>query len=167
MRSSFPKAVSPEPVRSKDRFGIMFRITVLLFALASAAWAAGSQFSGQSRMGLTTGDQWEPSIAADGSGRIFILYPQYGKVATCEGCLMPTMLLLTSSDNGKSWQPPHVMLESSTGQFDAQIVVDPADRRTVYAAWLQSGKRAAGLAKSVDSGATWAFRLAVQSEVEL
>jgi len=26
------------------------------------------------------------------------------------------------------------MLESGSGQFDAQIAVDPADRRTVYAA---------------------------------
>src|ERR1700692_4410669 len=167
MRSSFPKAVSPEPVRSKDRFGIMFRITVLLFALASAAWAAGSQFSGQSRVGLTTGDQWEPSIAADGSGRIFILYPQYGKVASCEGCVMPTMLLVTSGDNGKTWQPPRVILESPSGQFDPQIAVDPADHRTVYAAWLQNGKRAVVLAKSIDSGATWAFSIAVSSEVEL
>src|ERR1700681_744582 len=146
---------------------IALRLGIVLLALASAAWAAAPQFSRQGRVGLTTGDQWEPSIAADGSGRVFILYPQYGKVASCEGCLMPTMLLLTSSDNGKSWQPPHVMLESGTGQFDAQIVVDPADRRTVYAAWLQSGKRAAILAKSVDSGATWAFTVAVQSEVEL
>ena len=145
----------------------MFRITVLLFALASAAWAAGSQFSGQSRMGLTTGDQWEPSIAADGSGRIFILYPQYGKVATCEGCLMPTMLLVTSSDNGKTWQPPRVILESNTGQFDPQIAVDPADRRTLYAAWLQNGKRAVVLAKSIDFGVTWAFSIAVSSAVEL
>src|SRR6202165_309650 len=158
MRSSSPPVGYPQ---------LVVRLLGVLFALATAAWAAGPQFSGQGRVGLTTGDQWEPSIAADGSGRIFILYPQYGKVASCEGCLMPTMLLLTSSDNGKSWQSPHVMLESSTGQFDAQIVVDPVDRRTVYAAWLQSGKRAAIMAKSVDSGATWAFTVAVQSEVEL
>src|ERR1700686_1849154 len=158
MRSASPQAGYPK---------VVVRLLVALFALASTAWAAAPQFSRQGRVGLTTGDQWEPSIAADGSGRVFILYPQYGKVASCEDCLMPTMLLLTSSDNGKSWQSPHVMLESSTGQFDPQIVVDPVDRRTVYAAWLQSGKRAAGLAKSVDSGATWAFRLAVQSEVEL
>jgi hypothetical protein len=143
------------------------RIVFLLFALAGAAWAAGPQFSGQRRVGLTKGDQWEPSIAADGSGRIFILYPQYGKVASCENCLMPTMLLVTSSDNGKTWQPPRVILESPTGQFDPQIAVDPADHRTVYAAWLQNGKRTVVLAKSLDSGATWRFTIAVTSQVEL
>jgi len=77
------------------------------------------------------------------------------------------MLLLVSSDNGKTWQVPRVMLESGSGQYDAQIVVDPADRRTVYAAWLQNGKRAVVVAKSVDSGATWAYAIAVRSAVEL
>jgi hypothetical protein len=77
------------------------------------------------------------------------------------------MMLVASNDNGKTWQTPHVMLDSGSGQFDAQIAVDPADRRTVYAAWLQNGKRAVMLAKSVDSGATWAFTIAVRSDVEL
>jgi hypothetical protein len=142
------------------------KLVVLLFALASAAWAAAPQFSGQKRVGLTSGDQWEPAVAADGSGRIYVLYPHYGRVPDCKGCRVPTMLLVESNDNGKTWQTPHLMLDSGSGQFDAQIAVDPADRRTVYAAWLQNGKRAVMLAKSVDSGATWAFTIAVRSDVE-
>jgi hypothetical protein len=59
------------------------------------------------------------------------------------------------------------MLPSISGQFDAQIVVDPADHHTVYAAWLQDHKRAVIVAKSVDSGATWAYTVAVRSAVEL
>ncbi|MGA2981419.1 MAG: sialidase family protein [Terriglobales bacterium] len=143
------------------------KLTVLLFALASLAWAASPQFSVQKRVGLTSGDQWEPAVAADGSGRVYVLYPHYGRVPDCEDCRVPTMLLLVSNDNGKTWQTPRVMLESGSGQFDAQIAVDPADRRTLYAAWLQNGKRAVMLAKSVDSGATWNFTIAVRSEVEL
>ena len=139
---------------------------VLIFALASPAWAA-PQFSAQTRVGLTTGDQWEPAIAADGSGRVFILYPQYGKVASCEGCLMPTMLFVASTDNGKTWQTPRVILESASGQFDPQITVDPIDRHTLYAAWLQDGKRSVVLAKSSDAGVTWAFTVPVHSQVEL
>lgn len=77
------------------------------------------------------------------------------------------MLLVVSNDNGKTWQAPRVMLEAGSGQYDAQIVVDPADRRTLYAAWLQSGKRQVMLAKSVDSGTTWTFTIAVRSAVEL
>jgi hypothetical protein len=143
------------------------KLVVLLCALATVAWAAAPQFSGQSRVGLTSGDQWEPSVAADGSGRVYVLYPHYGSVPDCKDCRVPTMLLVASNDDGKTWQTPRVMLETGSGQFDAQIAVDPADRRTLYAAWLQNGKRAVMLAKSVDSGATWNFTLAVRSEVEL
>jgi hypothetical protein len=139
----------------------------LLFALASVAWAASPQFSGQKRVGLTRGDQWEPSVAADGSGRIYVLYPNYGRVPDCEACHVPTMLLVASDDDGKTWQTAHVMLESGSGQFDPQIAVDPADRHTLYAAWLQDKKRTVMLAKSVDSGATWVFTMAVRSEEEL
>jgi hypothetical protein len=130
------------------------------------AWA-GPQFSRQERVGLTTGDQWEPSVAADGTGRIYVLYPHYGRVRECKACQVPTMLLVTSSDNGKTWQAPHVILNSGSGQFDAQIVVDPVDRHTVYAAWLQNKKRVVALAKSVDAGATWSFTIAVRSDEEL
>jgi len=142
-------------------------IVLCLCVLVTVAWAAPPQFSGQKRVGLTSGDQWEPSITADGSGRIYVLYPHYGHVPDCKDCSVPTMLLVASGDNGKTWQAPRVMLETGSGQFDAQIAVDPADRHTVYAAWLQNGKRAVMLAKSVDSGATWNFTIAVRSEVEL
>ena len=143
------------------------KLMVLLCALASLAWAAAPQFSGQRRVGLTSGDQWEPAVAADGSGRIYVLYPHYGSVPDCKRCRVPAMLLVASNDNGKSWQTPQAILETNSGQFDAQIAVDPADRRTLYAAWLQNGKRVVILAKSVDFGATWAFAIAVRSEVEL
>lgn len=137
----------------------LLKFVMLWFALASLAWAAPPQFSAQGRIGLTNGDQWEPSVAADGAGRIFVLYPHYGKVPDCANCRVPTMLLVASNDNGKTWQSPHVMLNSGTGQFDAQIAVDPIDRHTLYAAWLQDRKRTIILARSVDSGATWVFTI--------
>ena len=106
-------------------------------------------------------------MAADGAGHVFVLYPHYGEIPDCEDCRAPAMLLVSSDDNGKTWQAPRVLLASKSGQFDAQIVIDPADRRTLYAAWLQAGKHAVVVAKSVDSGATWAFTVAVRSAVEL
>ncbi|MFY9645614.1 MAG: sialidase family protein [Terriglobales bacterium] len=154
MRSAYSKFVAP-------------RLFALLLALTGVAFAAAPQFTAQRRVGLTSGDQWEPAVAADGSGRVYVLYPHYGQVPDCKDCRVPTMLLVASGDNGKTWQTPRVMLETGTGQFDAQIEVDPADRRTVYAAWLQNGKRAVMLAKSSDLGATWNFTLAVRSDVEL
>ncbi|MGA2005625.1 MAG: sialidase family protein [Terriglobales bacterium] len=144
-----------------------FVLILGLVALASAAWAAPAQFSAQKRIGLTTGDQWEPAVAADGSGRVYTLYPHYGAVPDCDDCRIPTMLLIVSNDNGKTWQAPHIMLDSGAGQFDAQIAVDPADRRTVFAAWLENKKRQVMLAKSADSGATWTFTIAARSDEEL
>ena len=138
------------------------KLMVMLFALASVAGAATPQFSAQERVGLLTGDQWEPSVAADGAGRIFVLYPHYGKVADCKSCRVPTMLLVTSNDNGKNWQSPRVMFESASAQFDAQITVDPVDRHTLYAAWLQDKKHTVMFARSVDAGATWNFTLVIR-----
>jgi hypothetical protein len=136
-------------------------------AFTGQAWAGPPQFSAQKHIGLTTGDQWEPAVAADGSGHLFALYPHYGRVPGCKACRIPTMLLLASNDNGKTWQAPHVMLDSGSGQFDAQIAIDPADRHTVFAAWLENKKREVMLARSLDSGATWSFTIAARSNVEL
>jgi len=140
---------------------------VLTLAVAGLAWAASPQFSGQRRIGLTTGDQWEPAVAADAVGHVYVLYPQYGRVPGCKDCRIPTMLLLVSSDNGKTWQPPHVMLESGSGQFDAQVAIDPSDHRTLLAAWLQNGKRDVMVARSFDAGLTWTFAIAARGNVEL
>jgi len=77
------------------------------------------------------------------------------------------MLFVASGDNGKTWQSPHVMLEAGSGQFDAQIAVDPVDRHTVFAAWLDNHKREVVLARSSDLGATWSFAIAANSDVQL
>lgn len=144
-----------------------FKVVIFALALASTAWAAAGQFSVQKRVGLTTGDQWEPSIAADGFGRVYILYPHYGSIPGCKECRVPAMLLVASNDNGKTWLPPRVLLDSGSAQFDAQIVVDPADRRTLYASWLQGGKREVMVAKSVDSGISWTYGIAARGMAEL
>src|SRR3972149_5398524 len=38
---------------------------------------SSSGFSPQVRLGYTSGDQWEPAIASDGSGHVYVLYAQY------------------------------------------------------------------------------------------
>jgi hypothetical protein len=118
-------------------------------------------------MGLRTGDQWEPAVAADNSGHVFVLYPQYGRVPGCKDCHVPTMMLVVSGDNGKTWQSPRVILNAGSGQFDAQIAVDPGDRHTLYAAWLENRKREVMLARSADSGATWSYTIAARSDEQL
>jgi hypothetical protein len=72
------------------------------------------------------------------------------------------MVLLTSNDNGISWEPPRPLLTSSSGQFDAQIKADPVDRQTLYASWMQ-GRHDIVVARSQDFGRSWYFSIAEHS----
>ena len=67
------------------------------------------------------------------------------------------MALLISDDSGASWHASKPMLPFATGQFDPQIAVDPDDRQTVYASWIQNDKRDVVVARSLDFGRTWSF----------
>src|ERR1051325_9400566 len=44
---------------------------------ASVAPAGPGGFTAQTRLGFTAGDQWEPAIAADRSGHVYMLFTQY------------------------------------------------------------------------------------------
>jgi hypothetical protein len=151
--------------RSSRARGVPKLAVCLLLALASAQAAlAVPNFRPQQRVGYSTGDQWEPAMAADGHGHIYILFPQYGAVSDCPACTAPTIALLVSNDNGLTWQAPHALVPSSTGQFDPQIVVDPVDRQTVYASWLQNNKRDVMVARSQDFGRSWYLAIAGHSQ---
>jgi hypothetical protein len=128
--------------------------------LTPGALGASPGFSSQTRLGFEQGDQWEPAIAADHYGHVYVLYPQYGSIPGCQTCVLPGMTLVVSDDDGLSWQAPRQITPHSSGQFDAQIVVDPADHRTVYAAWLQDNNTDAVVAKSVDFGQSWSVVIA-------
>jgi len=129
----------------------------MLWALAAAQALAVSPFLPQARLGYRSGDQWEPAMAADGHGHVYVLYPQYGAVPDCLRCTAPTIALLVSNDNGATWLASQALLPFPTGQFDPQIVVDPVDRQTVYASWLQNNKHDIVVARSLDFGRNWSF----------
>ncbi len=135
------------------------RKTALLILLAFTAQAAlaASGFLPQTRLGYRSGDQWEPAMAADTHGHVYVLYPQYGTVPECPLCKAPTMSLVISNDNGVSWHSSRPVLPFPTGQFDPQIAVDPVDHQTVYASWIQNNKRDIVVARSLDFGRTWSF----------
>ena len=138
-------------------------IALAAFWTVQAAFAV-SVFAPQQRLGYQTGDQWEPAMAADGHGHVYILYPQYGAVPDCRACTAPTIAMLISDDNGISWQPSKALLPFPTGQFDPQIVVDPVDHQTVYASWMQNSKRDIVVARSLDFGRTWSFSWAERGQ---
>jgi|KBSSwiStaDraftv2_1062776.scaffolds.fasta_scaffold25898_6 hypothetical protein len=117
-------------------------------------------FTPQFRLGFTAGDQWEPSIAADRFGTIYVLYPQYFGVPGCPSCPSPTMILQISRDHGATWEAPRLIADPGSGQVDAQVAVDPIDGKTAYASWLQNGKSDTVVARSDDFGVTWSVVVA-------
>lgn len=133
------------------------RALLILVACAAQTALAVSGFIPQTRLGYRTGDQWEPALAADGHGHIYVLYPQYGAILECPACTAPTMSLVMSNDNGVSWHSSRPILPFPTGQFDPQIAVDPVDHQTVYASWMQNNKHDIVVARSLDYGRTWSF----------
>jgi len=127
----------------------------LLVVLTTAQAAlAVPNFAPQQRVvtapGTNGNRRWRRTVTATS----YILFPQYGAVSDCRPAPLPTIALLVSNDNGLSWQAPHALVASSTGQFDPQIMVDPVDRQTVYASWLQNkqarcdGGKIAGFCRS-------------------
>ena len=117
-------------------------------------------FAPQLRLGFTAGDQWEPAIANDRFGTVYVLYPQYFGVPGCPSCPSPTMVLQISRDRGATWEEPRLIGSAGTGQVDAQIAVDPVDGRTVYGSWLQNNKSDIVVARSDDFGVTWSVVVA-------
>ena len=147
---------------------IIQKLAIILLCGAAGAQAlmaqaqSGRGFAPQRRMGHAIGDQWEPAMAADAHGHIYIFFPQYGPVNGCPSCTVPTMLLTVSDDDGSTWRAPQPLLISATGQFDAQIKVDPVDHQTLYASWMQ-GRHDIVVARSQDFGRSWYFAIAEHS----
>jgi hypothetical protein len=154
-------------------FGHLVRFKLLLVSMSvllglqavpPVLAASTTGFAAPQQVGFHTGDQWEPAIAADAFGHVYILYPQYMTMPGCPDCVLPAMVLLQSNDNGITWQLPRPISPVASAQFDPQIVVDPADRRTVYAVWLQNHRKDAIIAKSMDFGQTWSLTLASRAD---
>ncbi len=122
-----------------------------------------SGFTPQTRMGFNVNNEWEPAIASDRFGHVYILYAQYTGVPGCATCSNPSQVLQVSNDHGTTWSSPTVIYQDGAtagGQWDSQISVDPVDGQTVYASFMQNNKSDIIVAKSTDFGATWSFATA-------
>lgn len=149
-------------------FSLCVCLALLSFASVRLMAAASSNFQPQTRVGFTVGDQWEPAIAADRYGHVYILIPQYtnatqSTIPGCPTCPSPTMFLIVSNDNGLTWSAPRIIAPPGSGQVDVQVKVDPVDGQTVYASWLQNNKSVIDVAKSTDFGQTWSTVMANQT----
>jgi hypothetical protein len=157
------------PARTNQNCAVSVCLFILTFACPVLAAGGHPIFQGQTRVGFTVGDQWEPSIAADRFGHVYILIPQYTTpsqptIPGCPTCPSPTVFLVVSNDNGSTWSAPRIIAPPGSGQIDVQVKVDPVDGKTVYASWLQDNKSVIDVAKSTDFGQTWSTVVANQTK---
>lgn len=137
------------------------------FAKSINATADGLQFIPQERIGFQSGDDWEPSIAADRYGHIYVLFKHYDVSGgqTCRHC-NHHLLFQRSDDGGNTWSAPALITPDaflSNSQYDPQIMVDPVDGRTVWASFLQDNKSLIAVVKSTDFGHTWSAPMLVST----
>src|SRR6266853_3272779 len=131
----------------------------LVFILFTAVGAhAATGFTTQARLGFPAGDDWEPAIAADRYGHVYVLYKHYDVAGqtSCSSCALH-VLLQVSRDRGQTWRAPRPIDPEPVvgGQYDSQIVIDPVDGKTVWASFLQNSKSSIAVMKSTDFGQTW------------
>jgi hypothetical protein len=145
------------------------RLVLLTFVLAlvaglPASAARAPSFTAPVRLGFQHGDDWEPAIAADGSRHVYAAWSHYVGYAgadtgdpdpSCPTCASPHTVLQVSGDGGSTWSSPRALSPSTQRQDDPQIVVDAADGKTVYAAFMQNNKSSQYVARSDDFGQTW------------
>jgi hypothetical protein len=123
-----------------------------------AAAHAATGFTPQVRLGFLAGDDWEPALAADRYGHVYVLYKHYDVAGqtSCTSCALHVLLQI-SHDRGQTWSAPRPIDPEPVvgGQYDSQLVVDPVDGKTVWAAFLQNSKSSIAVMKSTDFGQTW------------
>jgi hypothetical protein len=154
---------------ASTRFRLVLSAALLAFAglivalapsLVSASHGAPSPtvFTTQARVGFPLGNNWEPALATDRYGHVYVFYKNYDVAGqtSCASCDRH-LLLQISSDRGQTWSAPRAIDPEPVtgGQYDPQIVVDPVDGMTVWVSYLQNNKSSIAVMKSTDFGQTW------------
>jgi len=155
------------------RATILALAAILAGSSIAAAAPPAASFTAPVRLGFPNGDDWEPSIAADRLGHVYALWTHYvgfegsssGDIdPSCPDCPSPHMVLQISDDGGLTWSEPRALAPAETRQDDPQIVVDAADGRTVYAAYMEGNKSSLFVSRSDNFGRT--FRPVLVEDIE-
>ena len=142
--------------RTLLRFVVTALALAALVAVGSASASPLPSFGMPVRLGFAGGDDWEPAVAADRFGHVYALWTHYGDDPACPACPSPHSELQVSTNGGRTWSTPRPLWPNVPDrQDDPQIVVDPVDGKTVYAASMLGGKASQYVFKSTDFGASW------------
>ncbi len=146
------------------RGGLPIVAAMLVVVVLVGAYAVGgaTRLAAPLRMGYAARDDWEPAVASDGAGNVYVLITHFGGVPGCGGCADPTIMVQVSRDGGKSFSVPSPLTVSAAPQYDPQVKIS-ADG-PIYVSYLL-GKDTV-VQKSTDEGATWSTPVAVNAPVK-
>ncbi|HEY3952526.1 MAG TPA: sialidase family protein [Streptosporangiaceae bacterium] len=138
----------PDRARRRSAGLLAVPVIVLLLGFFSPLPVAGASAArgGPAELGFCGGDDWEPSVAADASGHVYVLITHYQGKTACDpvsGRHNARIMIQVSSDGGRTFGPPRVVANAPGGiaypsQADPAIAVDKASG-TVYVSFLAYG----------------------------
>jgi hypothetical protein len=98
-------------------------------------------------------DDWEPSVAADDLGHVYIATTRYGGGKACKSCPRPAIVFKRSSDGGATWSKRRFLCRCPgvDGQHDPVLTTDARGR--LFATWMNDFH--VNFARSDDFGRTW------------
>jgi len=142
-------------------------LVLIILVSAPAASAVTATFSAPVLIGFPRGDDWEPDVAADGNGNVYVAWAHYGDVPGCDTCSSPAALIQVSHDGGLTWGRPRPLnpFPRGTGdqyQIDLQVAVNA--RGTVFVAYMDSKDTV--VQRSDDFGETWSRQVPVNTDAK-
>ncbi len=133
-------------------------VGVVLVAVSTFGTAATQNpFTAPLVMGYPAGDDWEPAVASDGQGNVYVLITHFGGVPGCGVCANPSIMIRVSHDGGRTFSAPAPMTVSSQPQYDPEVKISAAG--SVFVSYLL-GKDTV-VQRSTNLGATWTNPVAV------
>jgi hypothetical protein len=98
-------------------------------------------------------DDWEPSVAADDQGHVYIATTRFDGPNACRDCPDPAIVFERSSDGGRSWSSPRFLCPCPGVEEQADPVLVTDERGRVFATWMNDF--AVQFSRSDDFGRTW------------
>ena len=99
------------------------------------------------------GDDWEPSVAADGSGHVYIATTRFDGPNACRKCPDPAIVYERSSDGGRTWSGPRFLCPCHGVEEQADPVLVTDERGRLFATWMNDF--VVQFSRSDDFGRTW------------
>src|SRR3989475_6993795 len=98
--------------------GVVVGLVVLSM---SNAVTARIDFSKPLVIGFAAGDDWEPDVAADGSGNVYVAWGHFGGGPGCGTCSRPAPVSEGSDERGPAWGPTKQLDPQRTRPADLHV----------------------------------------------